>query len=47
MRRANEDLQQCAFSASHDLQEPVGNVTVYSELIATRYHSVVDADGRK
>jgi len=47
LRRANEGLQQFAYSASHDLQEPVRNVTVYSELIAKRYHDVLDADGRK
>jgi PAS domain S-box-containing protein len=47
LRRANEDLQQFAYSASHDLQEPVRNVTVYSELIAKRYHDVLDADGRR
>lgn len=47
LRRANEDLQQFAYSASHDLQEPVRNVTVYSELIAKRYRDVLDDDGRK
>jgi PAS domain S-box-containing protein len=46
LRRANDDLQQFAYSASHDLQEPIRNVAVYSELIATRYHSVLDADGQ-
>jgi len=47
LQRANDDLQQFAYSASHDLQEPVRNVTVYSELIAKRYHDVLDADGRR
>jgi len=47
LRRANDDLQQFAYSASHDLQEPVRNVTVYSELIAKRYRDVLDDDGRR
>ena len=47
LRRANEDLQQFAYSASHDLQEPIRNVAVYSEIIAKRYQSVLDEDGRQ
>ncbi len=47
LRRANEDLQQFAYSASHDLQEPVRNVAVYSEIVAKRYDSLLDADGRQ
>jgi PAS domain S-box-containing protein len=46
LRRANDDLQQFAFSASHDLQEPIRNVAVYSEIVAKRYHSLLDADGQ-
>jgi PAS domain S-box-containing protein len=47
LRRANEDLQQFAYSASHDLQEPIRNVTIYSEIVASRYHSVLDAEGQQ
>lgn len=47
LRRANEDLQQFAYSASHDLQEPIRNVAVYSEIIAKRYAAALDADGRQ
>lgn len=47
LERANEDLQQFAYSASHDLQEPIRNVAVYSELIAKRYHDVLDAKGQQ
>jgi len=45
LRRANEDLQQFAYSASHDLQEPIRNVSVYSEIVAKRYRHLMDADG--
>jgi light-regulated signal transduction histidine kinase (bacteriophytochrome) len=47
LRRANEDLQQFAYSASHDLQEPIRNVAVYSEIVARRYHNLLDADGQQ
>jgi len=47
LRRANDDLQQFAYSASHDLQEPIRNVTIYSEIVARRYRDVLDADGRQ
>jgi PAS domain S-box-containing protein len=47
LRRANEDLQQFAYSASHDLQEPIRNVAVYSEIVATKYHDRLDADGQQ
>jgi PAS domain S-box-containing protein len=47
LRRANDDLQQFAYSASHDLQEPIRNVAVFSELVATRYHDALDADGQQ
>ena len=47
LRQANEDLQQFAYSASHDLQEPIRNVAVYSEIVAKRYNDLLDADGRQ
>ena len=47
LRRANDDLQQFAYSASHDLQEPIRNVTIYSEIIGRRYRDLLDDDGRQ
>ncbi len=45
LTRANADLQQFAYSASHDLQEPIRNISVYGEMLSRRYSDRLDAKG--
>ena len=47
LRQANEDLSQFAYSASHDLQEPLRNVIMFTQLFARRNAGRFDADSEE
>ncbi len=44
LRRANTDLQQFAYAASHDLQEPLRNMALFSQLLDREYRGQFQGD---
>jgi len=47
LRRANQDLETFAYSASHDLQEPLRTVALSAQLLERRYTGQLQGDGEQ
>jgi PAS domain S-box-containing protein len=47
LKRANEDVNQFAYSASHDLREPLRMITIYSQLLELNYGKILDGQAHR
>lgn len=46
LESANKDLDRFAFMASHDLQEPLRKIRIFSDLLFVKYKGILDDDGK-
>lgn len=45
LNRSNRDLEEFAYIASHDLQEPLRKISMFTERLRAKYESTLDQEG--
>ncbi len=46
LKRSNQELEQFAYIASHDLQEPLRKIQAFGDRVRSKYHDVLDERGQ-
>ncbi|MBT1702422.1 sensor histidine kinase [Chryseosolibacter indicus] len=46
LNRSNKELEEFAYVASHDLQEPLRKIAMFTERLSAKYKSSLDKDGQ-
>jgi len=46
LRRSHSELEEIAYAASHDLQEPLRKIQVFSNMMLFRKNNTIDEDGK-
>src|SRR5262249_24304510 len=45
LKATNEELERFAYVASHDLQEPLRNIILFSDQLAIKYNAILKEEG--